>query len=294
MLERNIPIAEVVSVMGVSVNRAQEPLLKMVIRLSACISCLMLAYLIGSIVSYARQEEPVTINDWITLFIFFALCGVSVPITGYYGAKEKDGNKLQMFTLGEGCVSCCSFTQIFTAFWTVGTVVDFCNSEACKKQFTNGTSSCIQFSSDGRGTRHISRDLCDNPYSYWYLWYIVVFLGPIAVVSGIATCKAIELRNKLHLMVSPRGGNVRTNHVATSQGRVINPPLNRNVPDLPPHTYYSQQQPGAMVVQPGSIQMVPMVTEPIRVVQNQGETKFNRPQVLVPVKSVGNVAESGT
>ena len=253
-------------------------------RLSLAICLLMLAYLIGSIISYVQAEEPATINDWISLFIFFALCGVSVPITGYYGAKQKDANKLQMFTMGEGCVSFCSFITIATTLWSVNTVVNFCKSAACQEQFSNGTLSCIQYSRSG-GTTTISKDLCDNPYSYWYLWYVCVFLGPIGIVSGIATCKAIELKNRLHMMVSPRGNAVgnRHGHVGTGQATIIRPPQNLNVPALPQH--YSQQR--AMVVQPGTIQMVPMVTQPITVVvPGQGASKTNQPYpVLKPYKA---------
>lgn len=268
--------------MGVIVNRAHEPLLRTVMRLSIVISFLMVAYFIGSIISYAQSEEPVTVNDWISLFIFFALCGISVPVTGYLGAKQKDANKLQMFSLGEGCISCCSFTTIASTFWSVGAVVTFCQSSTCQEQFANGTALCVQYTRQGSRT-HISKELCDDPYSYWYLWFVVLFLGPIGLVSGIATCKAVELKNHLYLMVSPRTSHVHgsQSHVATSQATIIRQPVNRNVPALPPHQH---QAGGAMVVQPGSIQMVPMVTQPVTVVQpgQGGMSKMNQP-VLVPV-----------
>jgi len=77
----------------------------------------MVVYVIGSMISYLSNEEPVDANQWISLFLFFCLCGVSVPLTGYYGAREKDANKLQMFAFGEGCVSCCSFMTILSTFY---------------------------------------------------------------------------------------------------------------------------------------------------------------------------------
>lgn len=283
-----IPTAQVVSVMGVTVNRAHESLLRSVIRYSGAISVLMVLYVIGSIISYLSNEEPITANQWISLLLFFCLCGVSVPLTGYYGAKQKDANKLQMFAFGEGCVSCCSFMTILTTFYSMGAIVAYCQTDACQEQFSNGTTTCITYtrsdatSRNSRGSAsrvEIAKDLCDDPYGYWYIWYVAIFLGIMGIVSGIATCKGIELKNRLQGSISPRDLNRLGGPVATRVMRVHNNP-NRNVPALPPTMMQG------VIVQPGSVQMVPMVTQPVTVVA-AGEHKTSQP-VLVPIYKNGD------
>lgn len=269
-----IPTAQIVNIGGININRAHENLLRSVIRYSGAISVIMVVYVIGSMISYLSNEEPVDANQWISLFLFFCLCGVSVPLTGYYGAREKDANKLQMFAFGEGCVSCCSFMTILSTFYGMGTIISYCQSSDCMEQFQNGTSSCITFqrvqnTRSRNGGQKVSRveiakDLCDDPYGYWYLWYVAIFLGIMGVISGIATCKGIELKNRLEGSVSPRSFNRNNQRHGPVATRVVRVPVNRNVPDLPQHN---------MVVQPGSVQMVPMVmTQPV-MVHAQGAQK---------------------
>jgi len=288
-MDQNIPTAQVVSVMGVTVNRAHETLLRSVIRYSAIICVFMLLYTIGSVIFYLSDEEPISPNQWLSLILFFCVCGVSVPLTGYLGAKQKDQNKLQMFAFGEGCVSFCSFTSIATTFYSVSMVVNYCDLPDCIEQFSNGTVKCTTYirtqSGSGRGGGstqriEIAKDLCDDPYSYWYLWYVAASLGLMGVISAIATCKSVELKNRLNSSITHRRyGNQSSqrNIVGVSTPTVVRVPVatNRNVPDLPHH------QP-TMVIQPGSIQMVPMATQPVVVSGNYGEQKSNQP-VLTPV-----------
>ena len=85
----DIPTVEGVVVMGISVPRTEERLLRKVMRLSMAISACYLVYLCGSVVEYLHPDNNTSSSQWMGLAVFILVCGVGVPLSGYLGAKTR-------------------------------------------------------------------------------------------------------------------------------------------------------------------------------------------------------------
>eukprot|EP00946_MAST-07B_sp_MAST-7B-sp1_P002451 g2451.t1 len=211
----DIPTVQGVVVLGISVPRTEERLLRRVMRLAIAISFFYLVYFVGSIVEFSHPDNNTTSSQWMGLAAFILLCGVGVPLSGYLGAKTRAPGMLQSFCVGEGCVACSNMFSVLstfvTVFWSVNT---YCSAEDCEIQFINGTE-CItamrsQVPSRSRNraqTVRISKALCDNPWGDWYLWFVLLFCGTMSVLGCAAMVNSWSLRNRLlglHGEHSPR------------------------------------------------------------------------------------------
>lgn len=240
-MQSQIPVVDGVVVMGIQVPRSEERLLRKVMRVSILISFFYVVYLIGSITEYSKPENNTTSSQWMGLVLFILLCGVGVPMSGYFGAKNRAPSMLQTFCVGEGCVACSNTFSIFTTFanvfWAVNT---YCNSDDCELQFVNETK-CVTAarrqvgSSSRRSSRTvtISKAICDDPWGDWYLWFVLLFCGTMAVLGCFAMVNSWNLRNRL------LGGtnSPRVQHYPTpvSRGPVATQAVivNRTAPPLP-------------------------------------------------------------
>ena len=249
----DIPTVEGVVVMGISVPRTEERLLRKVMRLSMAISACYLVYLCGSVVEYLHPDNNTSSSQWMGLAVFILVCGVGVPLSGYLGAKTRAPGMLQSFCVGEGCVACTNMFSVFstfvTVFWSVST---YCENEDCRLQFVNG-SECVtamrtqmpsRSSNRGGQTVRIAKALCDNPWGDWYLWFVLLFCGTMSVLGCAAMVHSWSLRNRLsgmHVGHSPRvhhhgggrlgGGGSRAQPVSVVSTRAVI--VNRVAPPVP-------------------------------------------------------------
>lgn len=273
-MRNDIPIVDGVVVMGIHVPRSDEHLLRKVMRVSILISFFYLIYLIGSCAEYSKPENNTTSSQWMGLVLFILLCGVGVPMSGYFGAKKRAPSMLQTFCVGEGCVACSNTFSIFSTFANVFWAVEtYCNSKDCEIQFVNQTE-CVttarsqspRRSSRSPGVVTISKALCDDPWADWYLWFVLLFCGTMAVLGCFAMINSWSLRNRLiGATHSPRVQHYPT---PASRAPVATQPviiINRSAPPLPPNGGETK------------IEMVPVVSN----VQMVAPGSFDHTKVLV-------------
>ena len=208
-MSASIPVVDGVIVMGISIPRTEERLLRKAMQLSAAISICYMIYLVGSVVDYSHVDNNTSSSQWMALAVFILICGVGVPLSGYLGAKTRAPGMLQMFCVGEGCVACSNMFSVFSTFSSVYWMVNnYCSSEDCLIQFVNGTeciSAAITVTSSQAPrseagqyrTVTISKSHCDNPWGDWYLWFVLLFCSTMAVLGCAATVNSWSLRNRL-------------------------------------------------------------------------------------------------